>query len=78
MNSNNTFDEPNTLTPATLRGLEIENGKVIAKLPVKSIVILAIKWTLKQGRENLTIRYESAFQDFFYLLSKKAGRSELK
>ena len=65
----------NLVTTAFIIGDIGPNLKII--LPYKrpndkNRVILAIKWTLKQGRENLTIRYESAFQDCFYLLRRPA------
>ena len=38
----NTFENPETVRPVAFDGYKIKNGKLIVKLPAKSIVALAL------------------------------------
>lgn len=43
MQAHNTFEEPDAVTPAAFTDCRLENGKLIVKLPAKSVVVLAVK-----------------------------------
>ena len=42
INSCNTFDAPNTVQPQALEGAKVEDGKLSATLPPKSVVVLEV------------------------------------
>ncbi|RKP53005.1 alpha-N-arabinofuranosidase [Cohnella endophytica] len=43
MNAHNTFDEPEVVVPAAFEEFRVEGGTLIAKLPAKSVVVLAVR-----------------------------------
>lgn len=43
MNAHNTFEQPNAIQPAEFTNAEIKNGKILATLPAKSVVILTVE-----------------------------------
>jgi alpha-N-arabinofuranosidase len=43
MSARNTFENPNAVQPATLRGVRIDGKVVRATIPAKSVVVLAMK-----------------------------------
>lgn len=43
MNAHNTFENPDTVKPAVLEGLEIKANKILATIPAKSVVVLTVK-----------------------------------
>jgi alpha-N-arabinofuranosidase len=43
MNAHNTFENPNTIKPAVLKDVSIENNLINAKIPSKSVVVLAVQ-----------------------------------
>jgi alpha-N-arabinofuranosidase len=40
MNAHNTFEKPDVVKPAEFKGMEIKNGKILATIPSKSVVVL--------------------------------------
>lgn len=42
MNTHNTFDAPDTLTPQDFRGAKVTNGRLVLQLPAKSLVTLEL------------------------------------
>ncbi len=43
MNAFNTFEEPDAVKPAALKGVRIADGRVIATVPAKSVVVFSIR-----------------------------------
>jgi alpha-N-arabinofuranosidase len=43
MNAHNTFEKPNAITPAEFKNVEIKNGKILATIPSKSVVVLEVQ-----------------------------------
>lgn len=43
MNAHNTFTKPETIQPVAFTGMRLERGKLLATLPAKSVVVLALK-----------------------------------
>lgn len=43
MNAHNTFEKPDAVTPAEFKNVEIKNGKILATIPSKSVVVLEIQ-----------------------------------
>jgi alpha-N-arabinofuranosidase len=43
MNAHNTFDNPNIVQPAELKGIELKDGQILATLPSKSVTVLRIE-----------------------------------
>jgi alpha-L-arabinofuranosidase len=41
MNAHNTFEEPDAVKPAEFKGMEVKDGKILATIPSKSVVVLA-------------------------------------
>lgn len=41
MNAHNTFEEPDAVRPAEFKGMEVKDGKILATIPSKSVVVLA-------------------------------------
>ncbi len=43
MNTHNTFDKPDAVKPTALDGIKLQDGKILATLPSKSIAVLTIE-----------------------------------
>jgi alpha-N-arabinofuranosidase len=43
MNAHNTFEKPDAVKPVEFKGIEIKDGKILAALPSKSVVVLAVE-----------------------------------
>ena len=43
MNAHNTFKKPDAVTPAEFKNVEIKNGKILATIPSKSVVVLEVQ-----------------------------------
>ncbi|GAH21476.1 unnamed protein product [marine sediment metagenome] len=43
MNAHNTFEKPDAVTPAEFKNVEIKNGKILATIPSKSVVVLEVQ-----------------------------------
>jgi alpha-N-arabinofuranosidase len=43
MNVHNTFEQPDAVKPAQLKNVEIKDGKILATLPAKSVVLLTME-----------------------------------
>ncbi len=43
MNAHNTFEKPDEVKPAPFQGCELNDGRVTATLPAKSVVVLEMK-----------------------------------
>jgi alpha-N-arabinofuranosidase len=43
INSHNTFDNPETVEPATFTGADVEGEKLVVTLPAKSVVVLELR-----------------------------------
>jgi alpha-N-arabinofuranosidase len=43
MNTHNTFDEPDAVKPTALDGIKLQDGKILATLPSKSVAVLDIE-----------------------------------
>jgi alpha-N-arabinofuranosidase len=43
MNVHNTFEQPDAVKPAELKNIEIKDGKILATLPAKSVVLLTVE-----------------------------------
>ena len=41
MNAHNTFEKPDAVRPAEFKGMEVKDGKILATIPSKSVVVLA-------------------------------------
>jgi alpha-N-arabinofuranosidase len=42
MNAHNTFEKPDAVMPAEFKGMEVKDGKILATVPSKSVVVLAL------------------------------------
>ncbi len=40
MNAHNTFEKPDAVMPAEFKGMEAKDGKILATIPPKSVVVL--------------------------------------
>ena len=43
MNTHNTFEKPNTISPVVFKEFKLKNGKILATLPAKSVVLLELR-----------------------------------
>jgi alpha-L-arabinofuranosidase len=43
MNAHNTFEKPDSITPVEFKGMEIKDGKVLATVPSKSVIVLEVE-----------------------------------
>jgi alpha-N-arabinofuranosidase len=43
MNAHNTFEKPNAVMPAEFKNVEIKDGKILATIPSKSVVVLEVQ-----------------------------------
>jgi alpha-N-arabinofuranosidase len=43
MNAHNTFEKPDAVKPVEFKGIEIKDGKILAAIPSKSVVVLAVE-----------------------------------
>ena len=43
MNAHNTFEQPNAIEPVEFKDVEIKDGKILATLPAKSVVVLTVE-----------------------------------
>jgi alpha-L-arabinofuranosidase len=43
MNAHNTFEKPNAVKPVEFKGMEIKDGKIMATIPPKSVVVLEVE-----------------------------------
>ncbi len=43
MNAHNTFEEPDTIRPTEFDMMQVKNGKILATIPSKSVVVLAVE-----------------------------------
>jgi alpha-L-arabinofuranosidase len=42
MNAHNTFEKPDTIKPVEFKGAEVKDGKILATIPSKSVVVLEV------------------------------------
>jgi len=43
MNAHNTFEKPDAVRPSEFKGMEVKDGKILATIPSKSVVVLAVE-----------------------------------
>jgi alpha-L-arabinofuranosidase len=43
MNAHNTFEQPKAIQPTEFKTVEIKDGKILATLPAKSVVVLTVE-----------------------------------
>lgn len=43
MNAHNTFEKPDAVKPVEFKGMEVKDGKILATIPSKSVVVLAVE-----------------------------------